>query len=67
MYLYKNLYFKRKKKVAHSESRTLNAVLITKSAVTSVLVIYEITPRSDSAVPYYIRTWHALNNNNKKD
>jgi len=56
MYLYKNLYFKRKKKVAHSESRTLNAVLITKSAVTSVLVIYEITPRSDSAVPYYIRT-----------
>lgn len=38
------------------QSQNFNAALITKSAVTSVLVIYEITPRRDSAVLYYIRT-----------
>lgn len=50
------MYILKEKNIVRSESRTLNTVLITKSAVTSVLVIYEITPRSDSAVPYYIRT-----------
>lgn len=45
-----------KEREIHSKARTFNAALITKSAVTSVLVIYEITPRRDSAVLYYIRT-----------
>ena len=66
MYVYKyiNVYERerererkrKKEREIHSKARTFNAALITKSAVTSVLVIYEITPRRDSAVLYYIRT-----------
>lgn len=54
--MYTSLKTKKKKEEVHSEGRTLNVVLITKSAVTSILVIYDITPRKDSAVLYYIRT-----------